>query len=258
MFVNRFSLIPPKFPVYIFLFLLTLSCTSNKEYNKLLKERDSLSVVIEEQDKTFSEFESCLDTLSLSIDSLYLPEVIQLLSPYKEDGIRRNRTEIKLNFDKYTNILMRQKERINSLQDSLLDKNQNIEKLKSVFTFLNSQLDEKEYQLRNMKIELTKKNSQIASLHSTVSSLENNNADLRQDINNKTDIINEQNSILKAQNEYINQGYVLIGSRKTIKNTGLIKNFKFSDYSGLNVPLVAVCNVPPIAFSNVPPQKWLL
>ena len=31
-----------------------------------------------------------------------------------------------------------------------------------------------------------------------------------------------------------------------------------SDYSGLNVPLVAVCNVPPIAFSNVPPQKWLL
>lgn len=30
------------------------------------------------------------------------------------------------------------------------------------------------------------------------------------------------------------------------------------DYSGLNVPLVAVCNVPPIAFSNVPPQKWLL
>ena len=32
----------------------------------------------------------------------------------------------------------------------------------------------------------------------------------------------------------------------------------FCDYSGLNVPLVAVCNVPPIAFSNVPPQKWLL
>ena len=36
------------------------------------------------------------------------------------------------------------------------------------------------------------------------------------------------------------------------------KDFKFFDYSGLNVPLVAVCNVPPIAFSNVPPQKWLL
>ena len=32
----------------------------------------------------------------------------------------------------------------------------------------------------------------------------------------------------------------------------------YDDYSGLNVPLVAVCNVPPIAFSNVPPQKWLL
>lgn len=30
-----------------------------------------------------------------------------------------------------------------------------------------------------------------------------------------------------------------------------------SDYSGINVPLVAVCNVPPVAQCNVPPQKWL-
>ena len=30
-----------------------------------------------------------------------------------------------------------------------------------------------------------------------------------------------------------------------------------SDYSGINVPLVAVCNVPPVARCNVPPQKWL-
>ena len=31
----------------------------------------------------------------------------------------------------------------------------------------------------------------------------------------------------------------------------------FADYSGINVPLVAVCNVPPVAQCNVPPQKWL-
>ena len=31
----------------------------------------------------------------------------------------------------------------------------------------------------------------------------------------------------------------------------------FGDYSGINVPLVAVCNVPPVAQCNVPPQKWL-
>ena len=33
--------------------------------------------------------------------------------------------------------------------------------------------------------------------------------------------------------------------------------FDLSDYSGINVPLVAVCNVPPVAQCNVPPQKWL-
>ena len=31
----------------------------------------------------------------------------------------------------------------------------------------------------------------------------------------------------------------------------------YDDYSGINVPLVAVCNVPPVAQCNVPPQKWL-
>ena len=34
-------------------------------------------------------------------------------------------------------------------------------------------------------------------------------------------------------------------------------NHLFADYSGINVPLVAVCNVPPVAQCNVPPQKWL-
>lgn len=32
---------------------------------------------------------------------------------------------------------------------------------------------------------------------------------------------------------------------------------EYCDYSGINVPLVAVCNVPPVARCNVPPQKWL-
>lgn len=37
----------------------------------------------------------------------------------------------------------------------------------------------------------------------------------------------------------------------------IITKRDFSDYSGINVPFVAVCNVPPVAQCNVPPQKWL-
>ena len=48
--------------------------------------------------------------------------------------------------------------------------------------------------------------------------------------------------------------------RKKLIADGFIM-FQFSiyisDYSGINVPLVAVCNVPPVAQRNVPPQKWL-
>ena len=52
---------------------------------------------------------------------------------------------------------------------------------------------------------------------------------------------------------------VMIGGQKRYKQSDIEKMVEQGyDYSGLNVPLVAVCNVPPIAFSNVPPQKWLL
>ena len=43
----------------------------------------------------------------------------------------------------------------------------------------------------------------------------------------------------------------------TVIDEGKIDGFINYDYSGINVPLVAVCNVPPVARCNVPPQKWL-
>ena len=40
-------------------------------------------------------------------------------------------------------------------------------------------------------------------------------------------------------------------------NADFLRSGSYFDYSGINVPLVAVCNVPPVAQCNVPPQKWL-
>ena len=45
--------------------------------------------------------------------------------------------------------------------------------------------------------------------------------------------------------------------RDHASNWMLIEDNLGDDYSGINVPLVAVCNVPPVAQCNVPPQKWL-
>ena len=44
---------------------------------------------------------------------------------------------------------------------------------------------------------------------------------------------------------------------KQINGDFLAEVGEYYDYSGINVPLVAVCNVPPVARCNVPPQKWL-
>ena len=54
---------------------------------------------------------------------------------------------------------------------------------------------------------------------------------------------------------FIDNGHGLMTAGKRSPD-GLFRE-PFYDYSGINVPLVAVCNVPPVAQCNVPPQKWL-
>ena len=44
---------------------------------------------------------------------------------------------------------------------------------------------------------------------------------------------------------------------ETLPEVMITRERPIVDYSGRNVPLVAVCNVPPVARCNVPPQKWL-
>ena len=52
---------------------------------------------------------------------------------------------------------------------------------------------------------------------------------------------------------YMQEFYKLVPCKMHYKPEQYISG----DYSGINVPLVAVCNVPPVAQCNVPPQKWL-
>ena len=50
---------------------------------------------------------------------------------------------------------------------------------------------------------------------------------------------------------------IMLWSRYAFSSVHIPEHIRLVDYSGINVPLVAVCNVPPVAQCNVPPQKWL-
>ena len=63
---------------------------------------------------------------------------------------------------------------------------------------------------------------------------------------------------LKPDDEVIVPAYTYTATASVTQHVGCkLVMVDSHDYSGINVPLVAVCNVPPVAQCNVPPQKWL-
>ena len=73
------------------------------------------------------------------------------------------------------------------------------------------------------------------------------------------EILRLQSELARLQEEGLRKDRKIEQMQSVIDSLrNMMAYFRKRDYSGLNVPLVAVCNVPPIAFSNVPPQKWLL
>ena len=66
-----------------------------------------------------------------------------------------------------------------------------------------------------------------------------------------------QIGIITITNKQFASMELFVGKKTTEPPHEYIQLELFCDYSGINVPLVAVCNVPPVAQRNVPPQKWL-
>ena len=73
-----------------------------------------------------------------------------------------------------------------------------------------------------------------------------------------TDTKKERKAAAKFRKNLLEDGFIMFQFSIYTRNCPSAENAQTHiDYSGINVPLVAVCNVPPVAQCNVPPQKWL-
>lgn len=149
--------------------------------------------------------------ISSGLDSIAMQE--KLLRDNGREGHGMSRSEMKQSIKELAEMLTRQRERLAAYENS--SNGAKIEGLQSIITHLNNQLEEKQKLITKLYAEINNSKASIATLRSHISSLNENVAKL--DRENKA-----QQEALVVQNEMINEGYLKIADKKTLKQLGII------------------------------------
>ena len=212
-----------KFILVLLAFVSILACKNERvDMAGYMKERDSLIIENQANKEELAELNSIISTVSAGLDSIAIQEGI-LYSGKTRDGVALNRNQIIANINSMAEILKRQREKIQSLQDSLAMRSansnkssQSIVKLQNVIAFLNKQLAEKDNEIQSLRRDVNSKNKDINQLRTSLSDMRNR----AEKAENRTQVVTQA---LAKQDEIINECYIKIGTKKQLVASGLLK-----------------------------------
>lgn len=195
-----------------------ISCNDSNER----KDKDALLVMIDSlqsqndiQSHQLKDFSEYMAVISESLDSIAEQEDFIRINNRGIEGKSMTRTELKANLDMFAQLLKRQQNRIAELEDSVMQKGGGYDKLRNIISHLNQQLEEKNQRIANLQNMLNGKNADIRRLTQEVNNLTLSNAEL-------SETISQQGDALVTQSQIINECYVKIGTKKELKDAGLL------------------------------------
>ena len=203
-----------------FLFLIACfvleSCSDNRKTVESLNKRiDSLEQENSRKDGDIKDVMSYVGIIADGLDSIAKQENTLFYTNKGKEGTIVDRDQLKKNLEMFESILANQRERIAQLEDSLKAKGDNLGKLSHLIAYLNQQLDEKDAMISKLRAELQNHKVNISHLQKKVASLNDDNNKLNNTINNQVEA-------LKIQSDILNEGYVMIGTKKSLSELGLV------------------------------------
>lgn len=240
---------------YILLSVIAVFCTftacdnrgKDKEIERLAAERDSLITITQKQDSVQLMMDNYIETLASTMDSIRVQEKILTLKT-DENGRPLKRQQIRENLLLLSEVIHRQRQRIEELEAKLIGRGQDsTSNYRTVISHLYEEIDAKNAEIARMEKELNQKNVMISQLNSRVSSLEQDVETISSRAREQEQMLSEQAEILTVQNNQINTGYVKIATRKTLMNEGFLKKGLFSggglETDGLNMASFDVVDI---------------
>ena len=201
------------------------SCGNSTDQQKLV---DSLQTALQQRNADYQQLDEFLTVISDGLDSISL-QGSDILKSSSESPIP-NREQIKEDLTRFQQTLKEQRLRIENLEKQLSYSNEQGRKMKAVIISLKAQIAEKESQVASLKEELNSKDIAIRDLNSRLSTITTRNLEQEQ-------IITTQNNLIGKQDDALNEGHVLIASKKILKDADLLRggllSKKKADYTKL-------------------------
>lgn len=197
-----------KFIGLIAIAIMAFSC-KNEKITQLESQVNTFQSVIDKKDVLLNDMTTCLDVLAFGLDSIYQQQNIIYSGRNEVTGKKLTATELKSRITDLGKLIARQQEKIEELEKSLASKNnKQIESLKLLIANMQQQLSEKEKEIEELKNLVVKQRQDITMLQKAKEELEHH--------------VSNQGNALKIQDEIINEGYYIIGTRKELKEAGII------------------------------------
>ncbi len=196
------------------------ACVGGKT-EQLQKERDSLAELSSSQALTISEVNGTLGEISMMMDSINMQEDALFLTNNDGQEVQNSRERIRGNIKNFEEMLKRQKARIAELEGKLDDSNAETAHLKNIIQLMKSQLEQKDLEIQDLRAQLDKSNKNVLELRQNVSSLNAITQTQRSQITSQQETIESQEEALSAQDMMLNQGFVLVASKRELKDMGI-------------------------------------
>ena len=209
--MNKYS-----FTVFFLTALCLMTACGGKGTDEGNPEADSLRMELSDRMAEMNEMDLFLDAVNASMDSVIDMDG-KVLRTLGESSVSRKQ-QILNNIEAYKQILQRQRERLALLEEKLKangDVNAKNEKLMKTIGSLKKQLEEKDKAIVELTQELTKRNYDIKTLKGHVEKLNTQVAELQEETK-------QQEEALVTQSNMMNEAYVCIGSKKELKEAGLL------------------------------------
>ena len=174
---------------------------------------DSLQEALDHRNEEYRQLDEYLTIISSSLDSISKQE--SDIFNVNQESPAPNREKIKKDLETFQQNLKIQRERISKLEQQLKTQKDGNQKLQAIINSLKTQLAEKETQIANLRNEVSKKDANIDELYKNLSEMMYVNKRQR-------DLIGSQREMIASQDELINQGFIKIGSKSELKESGVL------------------------------------
>ena len=206
--------------LFVLVAILLSGCKGETiDVSGIVAERDSIKEASVRQQQELDNLNAFVSAVSNGLDSIAMQEGFIRIQNPESPGMTRE--QMKKSLAELSDMLVRQRTRIAQLEDSLKVKGTGAKGLHKIVEYLNEQLEIKEKVINQLRAEVNNKNTNIARLQSRITTLNEN----VEKLDKKSQI---QQQALVTQSDMMNECYMKIGTRKQLKQAGIIDGKKLN------------------------------